>query len=105
RSVSSFAGYGGSVLLLQTLRFGASIVCARIAGPAEWGFWTLLNTVLAYSYIADFGVVNGMNRDIALFRGRGDRARVTTIANTSKSLVLCTSALCTLAAAAFAFTI
>jgi O-antigen/teichoic acid export membrane protein len=86
------------------LRFGASILCVRIAGPDEWGFWTLLNTVLAYSYIADFGVVNGMNRDIALFCGRGDRARVAAIANTSKSLVLCTSTLCALGTAALAFT-
>src|SRR4051794_1152267 len=99
RRISWFAGYGGAGLLLQALRFGLSILGARLAGPSEWGFWTLLNTVLAYSYIADFGVVNGMNRDIALFRGRGDRARVASIARTSKSLVLCTSALSALAAA------
>src|SRR5205085_1194931 len=37
-------------------------------------------------------------------RGRGDCVRVAAIANTSKSLVLCTSAVCALAAAAFAFT-
>jgi O-antigen/teichoic acid export membrane protein len=104
RRASAFASYGGSVLLLQALRFGVSILCARLAGPSEWGFWTLLNTVLAYSYIADCGVVNGMNRDIALFRGRGDWAQVARIANTSKSLVLCTSVLCALAAAGFAFT-
>ena len=104
RKASAFAGYGGSVLLLQALRFGVSILCARLAGPSDWGFWMLLNTVLVYSYIADFGVVNGMNRDIALFRGRGDRAQVKKIVNTSKSLVLCTSVLCALAAAGFAFT-
>ncbi|HUS06527.1 MAG TPA: oligosaccharide flippase family protein [Bryobacteraceae bacterium] len=103
RGAAEFAGYGGSVLLLQALRFGVNILCARLAGPSDWGLWTLLNTVLAYSYIADFGVVNGMNRDVALFRGRGDTAQVARIENTSKSLVLCTSVLCALVAAGFAF--
>ena len=103
-AASTLAGYGGSVLLLQALRFGMSILCARLIGPSEWGFWMLLNTVLAYSYVADLGVVNGMSRDIALFRGQGDHARVSKIVNASTSLVLLTSALCALAAVGYALT-
>jgi O-antigen/teichoic acid export membrane protein len=100
--VLQLGAYGTSVLLLQGLRFAVSILCARSLAPADWGLWTLLNTVLAYSFIADLGVSNAMNRDIPMFRGRRDLARVASIANLSRSFVLCTSALCMVLAAAYA---
>lgn len=102
RLLLELGSYGGSVVLLQGLRFGISVVCAGIVSPPEWGLWTLLNSILAYSFIVDLGISNGMNRDIPLYRGAGDRVRVGRISDASRSFALITSILCALGAVVYA---
>jgi O-antigen/teichoic acid export membrane protein len=102
RFLLELGAYGGSVVLLQGLRFGISVVCAGIVSPPEWGLWTLLNSVLAYSFVADLGISNGMNRDIPLYRGAGNRVRAGRISDASRSFALVSSVLCALGAAVYA---
>lgn len=76
------------MVVLQAVRFGVTLYCARALGPEDWGVWVLLNTALAYSYLADLGVVNAMNREIPFERGRNDPARLVEIERTAQSVAL-----------------
>lgn len=83
-----FVLFSFSTFLLQGSRFGVSLIAAKKLGPETWGVWQLLSLIIAYSNIIHLGVTNGMNRNIPLFRGKGDEERVFLIRGVSLGIVL-----------------
>lgn len=76
RLFREFVLYGSSTVLYQASRFIVLLVIASVLGPRSFGIWNLINLVLVYGTYAHLGVANGMNRDVPLFKGRGDASRV-----------------------------
>lgn len=71
-----FVLFSFSTLLLQASRFAVNLLAAKQLGPSVWGLWYMLNLVLAYGSVVHLGVINAMNRDVPLFRGRQDAEKV-----------------------------
>ena len=76
RLFREFVLYGSSTVLYQASRFIVLLVAASILGPRKFGIWNIVNLVLVYGSYAHLGVANGMNRDVPLFKGRGDASKV-----------------------------
>jgi O-antigen/teichoic acid export membrane protein len=65
-----------STIALQGSRFTVNLSAARSLGPETWGLWYILNLVLAYGGLIHFGVINAMNREVPVSRGRGETDKV-----------------------------
>jgi len=75
--------FATSSMLYQGSRFLVNLGVARILGPTTYGFWNMLNLILAYSNVIHIGVINAMNRDVPLFKGKGDLQKVGVIRHVS----------------------
>lgn len=68
--MGEFTLFFASSLVYQFSRFVVGLIVARWVGPEEFGVWNTLNLLLLYGAFASLGVLNGMNREIPLLRGR-----------------------------------
>lgn len=98
RFFKEFLGFGGSTLLEQASRLLSNLAAAAVLGPTVWGTWYLLNLVLRYGTVTQFGVINGMNRQVPLHNGKGEHAQALAVRSTSlgfltvSNLVICSLA-------------
>ena len=74
--VREFLLFASSTILYQGSRFVVNLGAARILGPTTFGLWNMLNLILAYSSVIHLGIINGMNRDVPHFKGKGDLRKV-----------------------------
>ena len=86
--MGEFLIFAFSTVLLQFSRFGVNLYTARLLGPETWGLWNILNLTLAYSGLLHLGTINAMNRDVPIFRGKGDVDRVSLIQSVTLGVVL-----------------
>ena len=86
-----FILFSASTLVYQASRLGVSLAVARWAGPDEFGVWNALNLLLLYGVLVSLGVPNGMNRDVPLLTGKGERDKAEQVANFSFLFVLFSS--------------
>lgn len=86
-----FLLFAVSTVLLQASRFAVNLFAAKRLGPETWGFWYVLNLALAYGGLAHLGVINAMNRDVPVFRGKGDADKVHLIQSVSVGVLLVTT--------------
>ncbi len=70
--LKEFMLLASSTVLSQGSKFVVFMSAARILGPRTWGLWNMLHLIIAYSCVAHLGVINGMNRDVPIFKGKGD---------------------------------
>jgi O-antigen/teichoic acid export membrane protein len=52
-------------------RFALTVAAAAILGPADFGIWTLLMVLLAYSGALSLGIPNGLGREVPFLVGAG----------------------------------
>ena len=74
--VREFLLFSSSTILYQGSRFLTALGAAKILGPGVYGLWNMLNLILIYGSFAHLGVINAMNRDVPLFKGKRDFQRV-----------------------------
>lgn len=98
-----FVAFAVSTFSLQVSRLGVSLVGAKFLGPATWGLWYILSLVLIYGSNVHLGVLNGMNRNVPLFKGREDHTKVARIRAASLGFLLLSSGLAALSLAGWAF--
>jgi len=70
---------GGNVLS-SLLRVVGGILQARFIGPPVLGLFNSIGLVLGYAPFLQLGVLNGLNRELPYFVGKGDQARVRELA-------------------------
>ena len=87
-----FLLFAASTVLLQGSRFAVNLFAAERLGPERFGFWYVLNLALAYGGLAHLGVINAMNRDVPVFRGKGNAERVRLIQGVSAGVLLVSTA-------------
>jgi len=81
--VREFLLFSSSTILYQGSRFLTALGAAKILGPGVYGLWNMLNLILTYGRLAHLGVINAMNRDVPLFKGKRDFQRVEEIRRAS----------------------
>ncbi len=70
-------------VLTSIVAFMGSVIAARYLRPAELGVMQTLMLIPTYCSFLHFGVFNGLNRNIALFLGKGDRNKVQRMVDSS----------------------
>lgn len=78
-----FAGYMGSSIAVQASRLLTGFGAAAILGPERFAPWNLINALVAYCAFAHLGVLNAMNREVPIWKGRGELDRVERIRRTA----------------------
>ncbi|MGH7412216.1 MAG: lipopolysaccharide biosynthesis protein, partial [Candidatus Methylomirabilis sp.] len=68
--------YLGQTLLAQVAMLGGGIVVARLLGPTDYGLWSALQLLTIYGAYASLGFLNALNREVPIYRGRGEEAKV-----------------------------
>jgi len=83
-----FVLFSASTVACQFSRLAISLIVARWAGPEEFGSWNVLNLILIYGFLVTLGVPIGMNRNVPLLMGQGDKISAQQATNTSLWFVL-----------------
>ena len=75
--------YGVATAMTSVVAIIGSVVAARFLHPVDMGIMQTLMLIPLYAAFLQFGVFNGLNRDIAFYRGRGDENKVQRMVNCS----------------------
>lgn len=88
---TEFILFSVSTIVFQLSRLVVSLIVAKWVGPERFGVWNALQLLLLYGALVTLGVPNGMNRDVPLLNGAGDKIASERIVNISFSFVLFSS--------------
>ncbi len=86
-----FAILSASTIAFQGSVFLVSLVVAKLLGPKVYGLWNVLALILIYGGYLHLGSLNAMNRDVPLYRGKGDRIRVIQIRHVTFGIMVISS--------------
>ena len=70
----------GGNLVSSGLRMLGGILQARVVAPPVLGLFNSIGLVQGYSRFLHLGILNGLNRELPYFFGKGDRSRVNELA-------------------------
>ena len=105
RSVVFLAGsLAGGNLVAMAMRLAGGILLGRLVAPDTLGLFAGIGLVLGYSTIAQLGILNGVNRELPYYIGRGDVARAHDLAASGQAWALASGgvvSVCLLAVAAW----
>lgn len=76
--MSNWAAMGVNILI----SFFMMPFVIRELGTSAYGFWALLQSVIAYMFLLDFGVRSSLNRHLAGFYARGSHEEANRVFNT-----------------------
>jgi hypothetical protein len=83
---------GGNVLS-SVLRMVGGILQARLVTVPMLGLFCILSLAMEYASMAQFGVFNGLNRELPYFSGKGDHRRVSELAAAAQAWAILVSLL------------
>lgn len=83
-----FSHYSASTLIYQLSRVLVELFAAKILGPTLWGIWYLLNLTIAYRGLFNFGITNGMNREVPIHLGKNDKKKARRLEDITFSTVV-----------------
>ncbi len=83
--------YAASVVLAQCALFVGGFAIARFLGPTHYGLWNGLQLILLYASYSQLGIVNALNRELPLRRGKGELAQAERVRSTTLGAVLVTA--------------
>jgi O-antigen/teichoic acid export membrane protein len=89
RSVLFLAGsLAGGNLVAMAMRLAGGVLLGRLVAPDTLGLFAGIGLVLAYSSIAQMGVLNGVNRELPYHIGRGNTPRAHELAAAGQAWAL-----------------
>lgn len=78
----------GGNLIAMVLRMAGGVLQARMVAPSTLGLFTGIGLVLGYAPFLQLGIVNGLNRELPYYVGKGDRKRVEDLAAAAQAWAL-----------------
>lgn len=75
--------YLKQTLLAQAALLVGGMVVARVLGPTDYGLWSALQLITTYGTYASLGLLNALNREVPIYRGRGDEEKIAQMRNAS----------------------
>jgi O-antigen/teichoic acid export membrane protein len=89
RSVAYLAGVlAGGNLLSSLLRLIGGVWQARLVGPSVLGLFNSIGLVMGYAPFLQLGILNGLNRELPYYFGKGDHQRVKELAAAAQAWAL-----------------
>lgn len=76
RVLQQIWSYFVQTLLAQVALLVGGLIVARVLGPTDYGLWNALQLLAVYGTYATLGLLSALNRDVPIYRGRGDEAKV-----------------------------
>lgn len=70
------------------LRMAGGVLQGRLVAPATLGLFNGIGLVLGYAPLLQLGILNGLNRELPYFVGKGDRQRVEELAAAAQAWAL-----------------
>ncbi len=103
RSTAFLAGtLAGGNLIAMVLRLAGAVLLARLVVPSTLGLFNGIGIALGYASVLQLGVLNGLNRELPFFVGKGDRERVKDLAAAGQAWALMVGAVVFVALSAVA---
>ncbi|MBN1459929.1 MAG: lipopolysaccharide biosynthesis protein [Armatimonadetes bacterium] len=97
------AVFAGGNLAATILRMLGGFLTAKVVEPSVLGLYASISLVLGYAPFLQLGVLNGLNRELPFYVGRGDQKRVMELAAAAKAWALLVGGLAALGLIAVAF--
>ncbi len=72
----------------MAMRMVGGLVTARLVTPATLGLFNGIGLVLGYAAFLQLGVLNGLNRELPYYIGKGDRGRAEELASAAQAWAL-----------------
>lgn len=85
--------FGAVGLLHQVVQMGCTMLMIRWVAPEQMGVWQTALLLEAYSHLVRFGIVNAMNREVAVLAGRNEPARAAGYVATTEAFTFCVAGL------------
>lgn len=73
--------YLKQTLFAQLALLAGGLVVARVLGPADYGLWNALQLITLYGTYASLGLLNALNREVPIYRGRGNEEKIARMRN------------------------
>jgi O-antigen/teichoic acid export membrane protein len=103
RSTLFLAGsLAGGNMVSMVLRLIGGFLLGRLVEPATLGLFNGIGLVLGYAPFLQLGVLNGLNRELPFFVGKGDRERVKELAAAAQAWAMMVGAVVFIALAGVA---
>lgn len=104
REIIKDAGdYSMATLLTQFVTVVAAILTRRFLGPAQMGFWALVQVILTYAYYSNLGTMDAIVREIPFYHGKNDIPKAEKIKNTTFSFCILTALIVSAGVISYAF--
>ncbi len=91
RVIQDTVRYAASMVLAQFVLFVGGFAIARFLGPTHYGLWNGLQLILQYASYSQLGIVNALNRELPLRRGKGELAQAERVRSATLGTVLVTA--------------
>lgn len=78
----------GGNLVSMALRMAGGVLQGRLVAPATLGLFNGIGLVLGYAPFLQLGILNGLNRELPYYVGKGDRRRVEELAAAAQAWAL-----------------
>ncbi len=93
----------GGNFLSMLLRMVGGVLQAKFVLPAVLGMYNSIGLVLGYAPFLQLGILNGINRELPYFVGKGDRQRVNELAAAAQAWALAVGGIVGIALSAVGF--
>lgn len=77
--------FAGGNALASGLRMASAILTARFCDPASLGLFNAVGLVIGYAPFLQLGILNGLNRELPYYFGKGDEAKVRDLASAAQA--------------------
>jgi O-antigen/teichoic acid export membrane protein len=82
------AAYAGGNILSSILQMAGGLLTAKVVEPVVLGLFNSVGLVLGYAPFLQLGILNGLNRELPYFIGRGEPDRVHELAAAAQAWAL-----------------
>lgn len=80
--------YSATSVIKAGIQMLVGLAIAKFVTPADYGIWGTLSLILTYVVILQFGIVNGLNLELPLAMGRGDKKEAEELVQTAQSYII-----------------
>ncbi len=76
----------------MAMRLAGGVLLGRLVAPSTLGLFAGIGLVLGYASIAQLGILNGLNRELPFYMGKGDIERAHSLASAAQAWALAVGA-------------
>lgn len=86
------ASLAGGNLVAIAMRLAGGVLLGRLVAPSTLGLFAGIGLALGYASLAQLGILNGLNRELPFYMGKGDVERAHSLASAAQAWALAVGA-------------